>query len=145
MLNLRQASMRNVWIIAHREYMERIRTRGFLITTVMIPMIIAAFAFGSTFLASRANQDLRIAVISTDGRLAHDLQEELEGQAKSAVSGDETSMGRGIGTSKPLNISVIAVEPGTDAEHRLEGQLDSGELDGYLRVAPATGTGARPA
>ena len=145
MLNLRQASMRNVWIIAHREYMERIRTRGFLITTVMIPMIIAAFAFGSTFLASRANQDLRIAVVSTDGQLAHDLQEELERQAKSAAPGDETAMGRGIGTGKPLNISVMAVEPGTDAEHRLESQLDSGELDGYLRVAPATGTGARPA
>jgi len=144
MLNLRQASMRNVWIIAHREYMERIRTRGFLITTVMIPMIIAAFAFGSTFLASRANQDLRIAVVSTDAQLAHDLQEELERQAKSAASGDETAMGRGIGTSKPLNIAVTAVEPGTDAEHRLEGQLDSGELDGYLRVA-ATGMGARPA
>ena len=144
MLNLRQASMRNVWIIAHREYMERIRTRGFLITTVMIPMIIAAFAFGSTFLASRANQDLRIAVVSTDAQLAHDLQEELERQAKSAASGDETAMARGIGTSKPLNIAVTAVEPETDAEHRLEGQLDSGELDGYLRVA-ATGMGARPA
>jgi len=38
--------MRNVWIIAHREYMERIRTRGFLITTVMIPLIMAGFGFG---------------------------------------------------------------------------------------------------
>lgn len=145
MLNLRQASMRNVWIIAHREYMERIRTRGFLITTIMIPMIIAAFAFGSTFLASHANRNLRIAVVSTDGQLAHDLQEELERQAKSAVRGDEASMGRGAAATTPLNISVVAEEPGTDAEHRLDGQLDSGELDGYLRVAPITATDSRPA
>src|SRR5438270_7381957 len=92
MLNLRQASMRNVWIIAHREYLERIRTRGFLITTVMIPMIIAAFAVGSLFLASRANRDLRIGVVSTDGQLAHDLNGELQRQVQSAVQDGEAAM-----------------------------------------------------
>ena len=28
--------MHNVWLIARREYIERIRTRGFLVTTIMI-------------------------------------------------------------------------------------------------------------
>ena len=39
--------MRNVWLIANREYKERVRTRGFLITTIMIPLIMAGFVLGS--------------------------------------------------------------------------------------------------
>jgi ABC-2 type transport system permease protein len=138
--------MRNVWIIAHREYLERIRTRGFLITTVMIPMIIAAFAVGSLFLASRANRDLRIAVVSTDGQLVHDLNGELQRQAQSAAQDDEAAMDRSSSarSKKPVNITVVPIQPGTSAEHRLNGQLDSGELSGYLQVTPPAVAGARP-
>jgi ABC-2 type transport system permease protein len=146
MFSLRQASMRNVWIIASREYMERIRTRGFLITTIMIPMIIAVFAFGSLFLASRANTDLRIAVLSPYAQLAHDLNDEVQRQARSAVQGDEGIMDRSSSarSKRPMNITVVHIEPGTSAEHRLNAQLDSGELDGYLQVTPVTVAGVRP-
>ena len=41
--------MHNTWLIARREYIERIRTRGFLIATVMIPLVMAGFIFGSAF------------------------------------------------------------------------------------------------
>lgn len=146
MLSLRQASMRNVWIIAHREYMERIRTRGFLITTVMIPTIMGVFAFGSLFLASRANRDMRIAVLSTDAQLARDLNDELQRQTRSAIQGDEAAMDRSSSarSRRPLTITAVDVEPGTGAEHRVSAQLNSGELDGYLQVIPAAVAGARP-
>src|SRR4051812_18589753 len=107
MFNVRQASMRNVWIIAHREYMERIRTRGFLITTVMIPLIIAGFAFGSTFLGTRANTELRLAVVSSDTRLAGELQEELQReQAPNSRSEEKTGAAAGVASSKPMRIAV---------------------------------------
>src|SRR5690348_6771162 len=117
MLDLRRATMRNVWIVAHREYMERIRTRGFLITTVMIPTIIAAFAFGSTFLASRANRNLRIAVVTADAQLAHDLQKELDLQVKASEQGSATALGKSAGSrfNQPENISLVVIEPATAA------------------------------
>ena len=46
--------MHNVWLIARREYVERIRTRGFLITTVMIPLIMGGLLFGSAFVSSKS-------------------------------------------------------------------------------------------
>src|ERR1700679_1589378 len=70
-------SMRNVWIIAHREYIERVRTRSFLITTIMIPLIMCGFVAGSMFLGSKGDSDIRIAVVSSDTQLALDLQDEL--------------------------------------------------------------------
>ena len=78
MPKLRAASLRNVLLIARREYLERIRTRGFLITTVMIPLIMGGFIFGSIFLGSKAPGDIHIAVVSSDTQLALDLQAELE-------------------------------------------------------------------
>lgn len=145
MLNLRQASMRNVWIIAHREYMERIRTRGFLITTVMIPLIIAAFAFGTTFLAAKSSADLRVAVVSDDIQLAQDLQDEIRAQI-AATERDTSSTGalNSGRAAKPLNIKVVSATPSADATKQLNEQLDSGALDGYLWATPAAGPGARP-
>jgi hypothetical protein len=64
-------------LIARREYLERIRTRGFIITTVMIPLIMAGFIFGSIFLGSKASFVTEIAVVSSDTQLALDLQSEL--------------------------------------------------------------------
>jgi ABC-2 type transport system permease protein len=72
--------MRNVWLIAHREYTERVRTRGFMITTVMIPLIMGGFIVGSLFLGSKGVADIHIAVVSSDTQLALDLQAELEAQ-----------------------------------------------------------------
>jgi ABC-2 type transport system permease protein len=45
--------MHNVWLIARREYIERIRTRGFLITTVLIPLIMGGLHLGQPSSAAR--------------------------------------------------------------------------------------------
>src|SRR5438270_8140572 len=143
MLNLRQATMRNVWIIAHREYMERIRTRGFLITTVMIPLIIAGFAFGTSFLAGRANNDLRIAVVTQDAQLANDLQAELHRQENTSKS--EGGSPQAISAAKPTRITVVSLQPSGNGTKLLNEDLDSGRLDGYLSVASPAGSENRPA
>src|ERR1022692_2057387 len=83
-------SMRNVWLIAGREYFERIRTRGFLITTIMIPLIMGAFVFGSVFLGSKTAPDVHIAVVSSDTQLALDLQTQIERQQQKDVSAKDT-------------------------------------------------------
>jgi ABC-2 type transport system permease protein len=135
--------MRNVWIIAHREYMERIRTRGFLITTVMIPMIIGMFAFGTTFLASQANHQFRIGVVSRDVRLTRDLRQELQREEQSATEADDAGRNGGGAARKPVRISIVPVEQA--ASDRLDSELDSGALDGYLIVTPSSSTDGRAA
>ncbi len=97
-------SMRNVWLIAHREYVERVRTRGFLITTVMIPLIMCAFVGGSMFLGSRgATSDIRIAVVSSDTQLALDLQDELLRQQDQKAAQADASRPDGAQPKQPLN------------------------------------------
>ena len=139
--------MRNVWLIAQREYFERIRTRGFAITTVMIPVIMGGFLFGSIFLGSRTAPDVHIAVVSSDTQLALDLQTELQRQQQqkeeSAKDADASAATPNPAKKQP-NIIVDAIDPGPDTRANLAKDLEAGDIDGYLWITPAPAPGGRP-
>jgi ABC-2 type transport system permease protein len=110
--------MHNTWLIARREYLERIRTRGFLITTVMIPLVMAGFLFGSAIV-----------------QLALDLQSLL--QREHPPTSD-------IGEPTPSKRNHILVDPMSPRPGQEEAtrtvvaqELDNGDLDGYLWITPA--------
>jgi ABC-2 type transport system permease protein len=139
--------MRNVWLIANREYKERVRTRGFLITTIMIPLIMAGFIFGSVFLGSKAPSDVQIAVVSSDTQLALDLQTELERRQQQQ---DDSAAQTQVHTASPSQqkkqprIFVDAMDPGSGTRAELDSDLKSGDLDGYLWITPAAAPAGRP-
>jgi ABC-2 type transport system permease protein len=147
MPKLRLASLRNVLLIARREYRERVRTRGFLITTVMIPLIMGGFVCGSIFLGSKTPSDIQIAVVSSDTQLALDLQAELqrgqEQREESPVQTVEHPASRSQQKRQP-RILVDAMDSGPGTRAELDGDLESGDLDGYLWISPAATPGGRP-
>lgn len=139
--------MRNVWLIAHREYAERIHTRGFMITTIMIPLIMAGFVFGSMFLGSKATSEIHIAVVSSDTRLVLDLQSELlrqQGQREASQAEAEGSQPASNSAKKQPHILVDAMNAGPGTRVELDQELDSSDLDGYLWITPASAGGDRP-
>jgi ABC-2 type transport system permease protein len=143
MLSLSGASMRNVWIIAHREYRERVRTRGFIVTTVMIPLIMAFFVVGSMFLNGNAVSEIRIAVVSSDVQLAMDLQDELAQQQGAPATASAGHAKTGASGAKPA-VVVDAMDPGPNTKSQLDESLRSGDLDAYLWITPASAPGGRP-
>ncbi|MDP9050248.1 MAG: ABC transporter permease, partial [Acidobacteriota bacterium] len=146
MPRMRAVSMRNVWIIAHREYTERVRTRGFLITTIMIPVIMGMFAVGTVFFGSRSVSDLRIAVVSPDTQLALDLQDELVRMRQHPPdAADPNAAGvKPIAPRETPHLLVDAIDPGPNTRAEMDHSLDSGDIDGYLWITPATSLGGRP-
>ncbi len=118
--------MRNVWLIARREYLERVRTRGFLIATILIPLLMGGGILGSILLAKHAKSSSHIAVVSTDMKLANDLQDELE-----------------HGKDSEMTIDVIS-PPSQATRARLEKAVHDKDLDGYLWVSPPRSAGSRP-
>ena len=144
MPKLRLASFRNVFLIARREYRERVRTRGFLITTIMIPLIMGGFVCGSIFLGSKTVGDIQIAVVSSDTQLALDLQAELQRrqqqQDDSAAQPSDHPANPSPQKRQP-SILVDAMDPGPGTRAQLDRDLDSGDLDGYLWITPAAAPG----
>ena len=123
--------MHNVWLIARREYIERIRTRGFLVTTIMIPLILGGLIFSSVFVTSKSVSRAHIAIVSSDTQLALDLQSQLEPQPATSRA-NQTHY-----TIDPMGI-------GPDTRSIVDQELASGDLDGYLWITPAATPAQRP-
>jgi ABC-2 type transport system permease protein len=142
--------MRNVLLIAQREYFERVRTRGFLITTVLIPVIMGTFVIGSIFLGAKTTRDIDIAVVSSDTQLVLDLQSELLHQQQTndrqAPSGTPPGGQPSAPHAAPRQpgILVDAIDPAPNTRAELDRDLDSGDMDGYLWITPAAAPGERP-
>jgi len=118
--------MHNVWLIAKREYLERIRTKSFLVMTILIPLLMGGGVLGSAIMSGNAQSNSHIAIVSSDLQLATDLQTELE-----------------HGKHSKMTVDVIS-PPGSDTRQTLDSELANKELDGYLWITSGATVDARP-
>jgi len=119
--------MHNIWLIAKREYLERIRTKGFLIATILIPLLMGVLVFGSRYFVTRSKAESHIAVVTTDAAFAADLKQKLE-------------------SGKDSHMLVDVDQPSSATRTRLDNQLldKDGTLAGYLWVTPAAAPNELP-
>jgi ABC-2 type transport system permease protein len=115
--------MRKTWLIIKREYLTRVRTKGFVIATLMVPLLGIATVLLLAFLASHgSNQSTRIAIVDNAGGLAESAARSLNG---ALVNGKpEFNVTESI--DRPL--SSDAVQQG------LRARINSGTLDAYLVI-----------
>ena len=69
--------MRNTLLIAKREYLEQIRGRAFKISTIAMPLIIAALLGYSHYMDRKANTGKHIAIVAEDAALANQVRQQL--------------------------------------------------------------------
>lgn len=119
--------MHNIFLVARREYLERVRAKSFLIMTVLIPLLMGALVGGAALVNRHTGELSRIAVITDDKTFAANLGMDLSGEDKAGVA---------VETYSPTD---------TAARTRLDAELlqKDGTLDGYL-VMESEGA-ARPA
>ncbi len=106
--------MREIWLIAKREYLEQIRGKAFRITTILIP-ITFAIIFGISFLAGKnSGSNKHIAIATADPRLADQIADQLR-------------------ADKDARMTVDVVAPvSADTRQQLVSQIDQKHLDGFL-------------
>jgi ABC-2 type transport system permease protein len=115
-------SFKKVWIIAKREYLERVRTRSFLLSTFVTPVLMAAFLVVPTWISTSAARGIMRdterparVVIASDNRALADL-----------ASGE---LMRQHGTRYVPTV----VSPASPAERaRLDKQLNDSDIEGYV-------------
>jgi ABC-2 type transport system permease protein len=132
--------MHNLWLIARREYIERVRTRGFVITTVMVPVLMLGFIVGSLFLGAHQDLDRHIVVVSSDLPLAEAVQAQLQKPPSAAdlSSARQTGVIAFRAPAKPPRFTVDVMEPAASTRAMLDKDLDENEIDGYLWIRPAS-------
>jgi ABC-2 type transport system permease protein len=124
--------MREALLIARREYLERIRSKAFRISTVLIPLFFSLI-FGAGALSGKLSGGTRhIVVASNDPVLAESVRAELMAAENAAAETRKDPSSRLIVDVKaPLTESELAA---------LNSEVESKEIDGYLWLNLAPGT-----
>jgi len=108
--------MRNIWLVARREYLEQVRGRAFKMTTFGVPAIFAAI-FGIGYISSMGlGAGKHLAVASSDPMLA----QEIKGQ---------------LTESKKSKTRVDVISPATEADRAtLTRKVQQRQIEGFLWV-----------
>jgi ABC-2 type transport system permease protein len=124
--------VRKIWLVIKREYLSRVRTKGFVITTILIPALLIGFiAFFVVVSPSNLSQTLRIAIVDRSQGLAESIAASLK---QDTLSDDKPA----------YNVTQIFTQPGGPIRTDLEAQVRSGELDGFIWIPPDASSGQKP-
>jgi ABC-2 type transport system permease protein len=124
--------MREALLIARREYLERIRSKAFRISTVLIPVFFAVI-FGVGALSGKLSGGPRhVLVVSNDPQLAESERAEL-------IAADNAAAETRKDPSSRLTVDVKA--PLTEGDlAALNAEVESKQIDGYLWLNLRPGT-----
>ena len=121
----KQQSLGRTFLISRREYLERIRTKTFLITTLITPAMMLGFMFlPDFFMSMKTGGAKNIIVVSDDPAVANAFKSEIE-------------------KNKEPKYEVTLDQTPTPAERlKLDSKVGSRAIDGYIwltRAALASG------
>lgn len=117
--------MSKTLIVAKREYLQRVKSKGFIIFTILLPALIGAYIlFIVSISRMGANQPMHLAVVDLSGQVFPELRQELTGKLPN---------GRPKYTLELLPATAASLPA---LERQLAGKVLSGAYTGYL-VIPA--------
>ena len=118
---MRDQPMRNLGLILRREYLERVRTKSFIIMTFLMPVMMFSFAFLPSLLIGRGSSgQRRLMVVSDNMQLALAFRRQLQPfQPKAGGSGMRYEV-------------EISNDTSEAARARLSSEVGALRLDGFL-------------
>jgi len=144
--------MRKFLAVVKREYVQRVRSRMFLVVTIAAPLMFAIFTVVPALIAGiKAGGPTRIAVVDETGRMYERVRESLlsgsdedeesaEAQAASAVNQNRSDRMKRAAAAGEQGYAVEMVEAGgrdiEEVKRRLNERVKGDELDGYLVIPP---------
>ncbi|HEV3036715.1 MAG TPA: ABC transporter permease [Candidatus Angelobacter sp.] len=128
--------MHNIFLIARREYLERVRTKSFLIMTILIPLMMAGFLLGPGILMNPMSRGAKHLIVvasrtQTAENIRHELTKAQEEQNKQIADSKKNSLKRSPETQSDLSVDV---DTNTSTEERaaLAKKVRDKQLDGVI-------------
>ncbi|MGC1397831.1 ABC transporter permease [Candidatus Binatus sp.] len=115
-------SVKKVWIIAKREYLERVSTRSFLLSTFVTPLLMGAFLVLPTVISESA---------------ARNIMRDSERPARVVIASDNRALAELVSgeliRQKGARYEPSVVSPTSTGEReRLDKQLNDSDIEGYV-------------
>lgn len=113
-----------VWILAKREYLSRVKSKGYWIGTLVLPLLLAGLMFLPALIFSQSTSRLDLVMVDATGRLGEPVRQGLAERA-------EGSDGRIV------DFRLTLAEPAADVEAQraeLDRRLLAEEIDAWMWV-----------
>jgi ABC-2 type transport system permease protein len=129
--------MHNTLIIAKREYLERVRSRSFVIMTFFIPLLMYGITVVPTLMANRgANETKSMVVVAQDRETAELIRSSIEQQQEKPGNKPDATAGKrknAAPTHYKVEVSTNATQAERDA---LTEKVKQKQLDAFLWATP---------
>jgi ABC-2 type transport system permease protein len=131
--------MRNIFIIARREYLERVRSRSFVIMTFFIPLLMFGVTVVPTMLMTHGSKESKhMVVVAADRDTAEMIRSRIELKRDEENSGKKPESK--LGSKREFPPSTFTVDVNTDtsdaARAALTQKVKDKQLDGFLWATP---------
>jgi ABC-2 type transport system permease protein len=127
--------MREMLVIAKREFIERVRTKAFVIGTIVGPLFMAGVTVVPAVMASRMSKSVSITVIDGEGSLREIVETRLGGDPAAAPDAKQPIRARRQGATNFEIRPAVGTSPDEQREAARKAVLD-GKLDAYVYLPP---------
>src|SRR5579864_8912835 len=80
--------MRNTWLIIKREYLQRVRTRSFLVLTLLLPAIMTVLMALPAKMASMGEKAQRLVLVASTPEFGEEVRRQMLAQPISEEAGE---------------------------------------------------------
>jgi len=130
--------MHNTWLIIQREYLERVRSKAFLIFTILVPaLMFGLIILPSKLMMMKSAGTHHVVVVSADKDLAQRVVSEITAEKKKE---DRTSARSEDQLIAPKYTATVETDLSDSTRAQLNQRIDSDGLDGYLWLTPDVGS-----
>jgi len=119
-----------VAVVAKREYLQRVKGKGFWIATLVLPLFLVAVTVVPSLLLSKSSTRQRVVVVDSTGEVAKELQTVLAAPPRE----DQREKGRSHPTAS-FEPTVEAMGPNPAAQREdLDRRVRTGAIDAWIWV-----------
>jgi ABC-2 type transport system permease protein len=125
--------------IVKREYIQRVRAKMFIVSTIVLPAVMSLFGIVPAIILSIDTPPMRVAVVDQTGKMYAPLTEALYGDADQQPGNNPALDRRGLQRRfgrfalEQTDITDQSVE---EVRARLDQRLQARDLDGYIVLPP---------
>jgi len=120
--------MHNAWLVIQREYIERIRSKAFIIMTLLMPVFMASTILIPALLSNmRSGVTRRIVLVANQGELAEAIKQQL---VAPPITSD--AQYRSTKTEAPRFAIEITTDTSEAERDQLRHDVSDGKIDGFV-------------
>jgi len=108
--------MRETWVIAKRELLERVRSKWFVVMTLLGPILMIGLVLGPALLAGSGGKNAKVQIVDQTGKVGPILATDL--------------------ATDPDARWHVEVVPPTTSDDDLLGRVRRQEINGFIRIPP---------